>query len=1406
MTHSVSSSTQFSPLTKQFENSNANLESKTNNRPQEVTSSPSNTQTPEIQNPPPQIKPLSSYNDIEIAFASRNDDAIHSLLGTKQRLPVEDPAKKEKDLGLNYNSRLFEAKRNNLLEEQIVYLIKLGQLWIELKDFKNGAKSLNSAMALLLAHKKHPLFERYLFQKMESCEQAFYTSIGLKVASSRKSIFQEARIKLKKIREECAAALKNREEIQKIQGQLTLEFKNLFKFILEDSLNLIPRLPCKFCCVGLGSMAREEMSPNSDVEAAFIIEKKSEAASFRLLAEIVEMQMINLGETKFPLFVAFDPLHSSANPCGFSMDTGGNTPLGSPGFYELIGTPEQIASFNSSQWIRDNQILANALSTTCLVMGDEKLYKKYEKERSKVLKLPYIPASKKEQVEGTTNREVLTLKLMRGALYEFKPNLSAEKEELKAFGIKKELYRPLQEGLSALSLLFKLKEKRSSDRLEALKKLKILSQQGANNIKKAFSLVLALRVEAHLFYKDEQEFLFHQDNEKSKDSNYLYFTKDHLEALYEIYQVLLPFQNAMEKFYASKDKKALASETFLQPGAAARAKASQKSMQYTEARKAYQEAVALNPHDRDALMFLSNLEGDLGNFEESAKHAKLATAIDQKNYPKPHPAQAVSLSHLGIALQRAGKFEEAHEEFIKGLNIEIGLYGEEHEELIQSYENVAQSFVTLTKYDEALMYQKKALQIEEKRVGKVRPLGYNNLGLILMHKGLYKEAEEVLVQALQAQKQSLTPLSPHLATIHNNLSNAYTESNQLEKAIEQLLLSLNISMQIYGRNHESVSLVYCNLGNTFLKFNKYDEALDYFKKALDINENYFQKIGVRVAGDYNNVGYAYLCQQNYPEALKHLLKAQELYISAKATHKIDTCYNNLAFAHYFSKKFTEALDCAKQAIVQKMSIYKSYHPEIEICVQTLIACTMNKEVPEMACKVLDEVFPECERILGKDNQFIMTLRMIHTENRKLIPKESKADPLAQWIQRCAQAKKDSPYLNELVQDLKRLIISTPNSSQIIYNGFPNLIYNLGFDHPTSLACIDTASDLLFKAKMEELKNSITSLTPGMQLLHIEILAASQLTIDFLTECVNLRTLLSIGGKESEKVASNIKEALHLKAKNLLQLNVFLSKMRDSTFETQEIISSIPQWVKILEEEPASYFYYAVDKLFMYAINKLGIGHEALLPLGQEILTRMEITSRKAMEQGAATLNQNLTPLIAQCTPNDLSSMFNQLTGAICQGDLATVWPIAQVLYALFKNRLEGEHTVVKKLDALIRERAKDSFSKESTVFTKAQDFHVLGTRFLKRNVLDKARGCLHKAINYYASEKQETFLAAQCHMELGSVYSLLAAQNSILYYNTALELYETAQSMLKKLPQSKQQQENLIICLNQQAAIHQKLQ
>ena len=355
----------------------------------------------------------------------------------------EEEVPPPQDIEGHYCKKLLQAKREEHVQEQIFCLEKLGDLYVQKQNWVQAAKILNGALAILEKHSDHRSLCSHLVEKLEHLEALFIESNGLKIPPQRKGLLLHYRTQLRDARNRRIEQFQRGEPIRKVQRFLTSAYKKILSALILDSQTLLGPSPVQWACIGMGSMARDEMCPYSDLEFAFLIEKKTETnlQYFRTLSQLLELKIINFGENNFPLFGRLfgeKSPQASPTPSGFSMDSGGNTPLGKPGFYELIDTPHGLAQFQNEKWIAADIIVTNALSSVCYIFGDERLAQVYQEAKEKRLSQTDDGLPVKE----ISFRRKLAMKLLEGNLHEFKPDLSQEKEKTNAFGIKKELIAP----------------------------------------------------------------------------------------------------------------------------------------------------------------------------------------------------------------------------------------------------------------------------------------------------------------------------------------------------------------------------------------------------------------------------------------------------------------------------------------------------------------------------------------------------------------------------------------------------------------------------------------------------------------------------------------------------------------------------------------------------------------------------------------------------------------------------------------------------------------------------------------------------------------------------------------------------------------------------------------------------
>lgn len=800
-------------------------------------------------------------------------------------LQLQQAGHQFKDVEGFYCNQLLQAKKDKIYQEQLFYLEKISDLYLQKHNWVQAAKLLNSALAILQKNSDN-LQLQYFVSKLERIEALFLENNGHQAPACTGTVLKY-RESLKSARAICLNKYREGKPIQLVVRFLTGYYKKLLGTLVLDSQKILGPPPVDWACIGMGSMARDEMCPYSDSEFAFLIDQKTDTNLnyFRTLSKLLELKIINLGETALPLFGKLfgeKSAQASPTPSGFSMDSGGNTPLGKPGFYELIDTPEGLSQFQSENWIESDIIVTNALSSVCYIAGDKSLFIKYNE------------AKKKQQAKLNESRtpfhKKLALKLLEAHVQDFKPCLSKEKQEVGAFGIKQELYRPFQTFLGGLSLFSGISGPSSFKVIEHLLDHKLLSSAGAKNLAQALNKVLQLRFEAHTFYQNEGEFLLHVEAGKSQDPQFLYLDEKKIESLHEIYRVLIPFHVCALEFLRTKDLKVFARASFYDDNPTVKGDTFEKALQYLKAHEARQQAVSLNPNDIHALTALGHTEMDMA------------------------------------------KYQEAVERNLKALNVLLETCGENDAAVASVCSNLGQGYLELGNHDKALEYHKRSLKIwlnvlkgdhpvngpiyHDIKPSQKKPKQYGNLEALDLNAPIssdesseesqnykvimYNNAEDFM-RALKVDNQLHKEKCLSVATTYNNIASTYSQMGKQQLALEHYQKALKIQIESFGEHTLNVATSYSNLGVFLFESNQLNAALAYYNKALQIRYAILGADHPEVAILYNNIGCAHH-PQNLEKAFEYHKKALVIFEKVYGKNHVDTALTYIHIADYFRDK------------------------------------------------------------------------------------------------------------------------------------------------------------------------------------------------------------------------------------------------------------------------------------------------------------------------------------------------------------------------------------------------------------------------------------------------------------------------------------------------------------------------
>ena len=296
------------------------------------------------------------------------------------------------------------------------------------------------------------------------------------------------------------------------------------------------------------------------------------------------------------------------------------------------------------------------------------------------------------------------------------------------------------------------------------------------------------------------------------------------------------------------------------------------------------EEQAVTRTDLGVLLF------NLGDIEGSILQLQAALDLRKQIYGDDHPHVAASHIHLGAVHKQNGSMDKSLENMKRALEIQTKQLGEEHPVVASSYNNVGAIYYQMQDFSSAIEHYLKALRIQQKVHGEenahVDTAGtYHNLAVAVKHTEDFKGAIEwgrkalamriELLQLERGESAQRLQLEQDIAASHYALGQLWSETGELEGALEQFRAALEIQERIYGKDSPITATGYNNIGAVYYQQRKFDDALTEYRKGLGVLQK-SRPNHPDVAGALNNVGLALLQKGELEESLESFTSARTI--------------------------------------------------------------------------------------------------------------------------------------------------------------------------------------------------------------------------------------------------------------------------------------------------------------------------------------------------------------------------------------------------------------------------------------------------------------------------------------------------------------------------------------------------
>jgi tetratricopeptide (TPR) repeat protein len=208
-------------------------------------------------------------------------------------------------------------------------------------------------------------------------------------------------------------------------------------------------------------------------------------------------------------------------------------------------------------------------------------------------------------------------------------------------------------------------------------------------------------------------------------------------------------------------------------------------------------------------------------------------------------------------------------------------------------------------------------------------IGLNNLAQILQDTNRLDEAEPLMRRALEIGESSLGHAPPVVAIRLNNLAMLLKATNRLDEAEPLMRRALDIDQASLGNQHPNVAIRLNNLAQLLQETNRLDEAEPLMRRALDIDQAAFGNEHTSVARDLNNLATLLWATNRLDEAEPLMRRALDIDQVSFGNEHPDVAIdlNNLARLLWDTNRLNEVEPLMRRALEISERSYGPEHPQ-----------------------------------------------------------------------------------------------------------------------------------------------------------------------------------------------------------------------------------------------------------------------------------------------------------------------------------------------------------------------------------------------------------------------------------------------------------------------------------------------
>ncbi|CAH1780766.1 unnamed protein product [Owenia fusiformis] len=755
-------------------------------------------------------------------------------------------------------------------------------------------------------------------------------------------------------------------------NELTNKLVSFYKLLIDDCLNVLGTPNCRFCFVGLGSLARQEATAYSDLESAIIFDDTDKSleinqlkTEFRLIVHYLHFKILNLGETVIPSLsipvlndfnkelageLSENKFFDSISPQGLCFD--GNmpwaskTPIGrsttqNKPARELIMTPDEMSEYQKEDvCLKEGYHLSDVLMTTILIYGDRDVHDRYKSKLGDILKSP------SGQFPDESVGVARATETLKDDLKKYAENPLTPETFSKQVHVKKDIYRFATISVNSLKLKYDCVAQSPLDVLDELCDRKILKERAKMDLQVMVCSCINLRHLTYNKYTRQKEFVSFisrpPEQESSTDSKESLSVRDY-SAIYRFFMTFIPWAEFLKSAINSKTGDWKFLPRYIESSERTKGMLHKEMNFFENALLAFkkEEAQIMNSDHEVDQEPLAEIQASIGSLYKTnsmyqdaltyyTKALDLEMCIHNDQY---HLHVATVLDNIGEIYWSIGNYENA----IKYHQVALKIFKTLCESDLFDC-NVAKSLLNLGLAHIRLGHDTVALSIfEESKLIYENVFGakanrdyaelLEDIGIVFSAQNDLKLASSYYF-ASYSMRRKIWIHVPHadIATSLSNIADVYSQQGDLSNAMSYHNDALAMRRQVYGdKPHADIAASMSNIGSVYYQQGDLTNAMSY---AIDDLAMYGQVYGDKphadIATSLSNIGSVYYRQGDLSNAMSYhndaLAMRRQVY-GDKPHADIATSMNNIGSVYSHQGDLTNAMSYYNDALVMRRRVY-----------------------------------------------------------------------------------------------------------------------------------------------------------------------------------------------------------------------------------------------------------------------------------------------------------------------------------------------------------------------------------------------------------------------------------------------------------------------------------------------------